>query len=336
MQNLEQFYLEALRLDLGTMISPRMAIVHVTNRCQHSCTDCEYSALHSPDAQEIEGERLMTLIDEIADLGSVSILFSGGGEPTLHPMLGDALKKTSGRKLSCGLFTNGGIIDSKLADSIVENCAFVRFSIDAAHPETYAQIRGITPASFWKLLETVESIIEIRKRAHSQVEIGLKFLIRTNNLGEIPEFITLAEKLGVQNVQFKPLRNAPGVLNKDDSEQARKMIEKAKKKKGHTVRIQGGIADIKVSTPCWISPLRVVISAEGDVHLCNYFNHRRDTHTFGNIYRKELKELWGSEAHRDALDMISSGECALYDCRFHHLNEMLKSLIKKRAGFDFV
>lgn len=335
------FYSEALRLKLGHKISPRMAIIHPTNRCNHNCTGCEYANVHKKRSSEIEGSRLLKLINEIADLGTASILFSGGGEPTLHPSFGKVLEEAKKRRLLIGIFTNGSAINQQLAEVIAQNATFIRISVDASTTATYVAIRRIDSSAFDQLKSAVRRIVAAKDRLDSNLQIGLKFLVRPCNTGEIISFVSLANELGVESVQYKPIRNADEDLNPEQAQTSQRFIEQVKEQTRNVcpgIKVEGGVsAEIKVRVPCWITPLRVVVSAEGDVYLCNYFNHRRQTHTFGNINEKSLRDIWFSDAHRQALVGIRISECELYDCRFHELNAELLSLVEKcRHQLDFV
>ena len=332
------YYPEALRLSRDQPISPRMAIVHPTNLCQHRCADCEYASTRECPAPpaSMDPDRLLGLVDEIADLGAAGLLFSGGGEPTLHPALPVAIARAADRGLSVGLFTNGVKMSPNLLEVLVRKAAFVRISMDAATAATYRAIRGVDHLEPVK--NNVRALVSARL-AGSSLEIGLKYLVRRepDNIAEIPAFCALAEKLGVDNVQFKPLRQGAGEPSAADMHAAQALIS-AERTQTRRLKISGGMSDSEINAPaCWISPLRVVISADGGVHLCNYFRHRQSTHTFGNINEKPLAEIWFGPEHREALKRIDPAQCGLYDCRFHKLNRELSDLVKNhRAEFDFV
>ena len=330
-------YSEALNLHRGAEISPRMAIIHPTNRCNHKCIGCEYASVHR-NAEMLSSDRFLGLIDEVSKLGAASILFSGGGEPTLHPDFGRALEKVRQNQMLAGIFSNGAGVDQELAECIAQNAAFIRISVDAATAESYAAIRRVSQSQFERTLLAVKDLLAAKDRLGSEVQIGLKYLVRRTNIDEIAAFVNLAERLGVRSVQFKPLRGGPEEPSKEEMRQARQVIEEAKKKhSGFSIR--GGMPNkqIRISASCWISPLRIVVSADGGVHLCNYFHHRRVTHTFGNIYRKPLTDIWFSDAHRQALNCIETSECQRYDCRFHKLNPKLLDLVQNhRKTLDFV
>jgi|GEM_PF-1902173 radical SAM protein with 4Fe4S-binding SPASM domain len=330
-------YSEAQTLRLGRAISPRMAIIHPTNRCNHACTGCEYANVHTSLPAEFQEDELLELVDDVADLGVFSVLFSGGGEPSLNRYFGAALERAYQRKLTCGIFSNGAGIDDALAKTIAATATFIRISVDASTPKTFASIRRVHLNSFGQTKANITKLIQAKAETGSEVEIGLKFLVRDSNVHEIISFVEFASELGVSNVQFKPLRNEPEEPSGTDLGRALGFITRAKSLYPD-VKIGGGVSQsICVETPCWITPLRVVVSAEGDVHLCNYFNHRRDTHTIGNIKDTPLCDIWFSEAHKQALANIDNKQCGLYDCRFHQLNTELLSLAEShRSQLDLI
>jgi MoaA/NifB/PqqE/SkfB family radical SAM enzyme len=312
-----------------------MAIVHPTNRCNHRCAGCECSSLHSAGAAEIPGERLLRLLQEIADLGAASILFSGGGEPTLHREFPNCLELASRCGLLAGVFTNGSML-GHVAECLCRYASFVRISVDAATANSYAAIREIPPSAFDRLLASIRELVERKNGNGSRLRIGLKFLVRPSNLGEIPAFVELAEGLGVNSIQFKPLRNSPSQPSPDELAKALRLVD-ASCRVHSGLRIEGFSNDSREPLPCWLSPLRVVVSAEGDVQICNYFHHRRATHTIGNVHLQPLREIWFGDAHRKALAKIRAPECRLYDCRFHRLNRELLELVEQhRHQLDFV
>jgi len=330
-------YSGALRLRLGHEISPRMAIIHPTNQCNHNCVGCEYANIHITKPAEIESTRLLKLINEVANLGATSILFSGGGEPTMHKSFTKCLVEAKRRGLLIGIFTNGTTINQQLAEVIIQNATFVRVSVDASTAKTYSSIRRVDISVFDQLKSAVGKLVATKNQQNSKLEISLKFLVRPCNIKEIPSFVELAKELGVKSVQYKLLRNEVEEPNLEQIQTAQKLIEQARNVCSD-IKVQGRISsEIKVKTPCWITPLRVVISAEGDVHLCNYFNHRRQTHTFGNINHSLLKDVWFSDVHRQAMANIKLPECKLYDCRFHKLNTELLDLVENyRDQLDFI
>ena len=319
-------YFNALDLSLGREIRPVMAILHPTNACDHRCLGCEYASILG----KAQIKDICDVIDQVADLGVVSVLFTGGGEPLLHPQFSDAIKRAKHKNLYVGIFSNGSKLNGPLSSIIAEFADFIRISVDAATQSTYNTIRGVTEKRFNELQEGIKKLLSLRK---GKLEIGLKFLIRKTNIDEIIPFAKFAKSLGVDSIQFKPIRQSDLDLNDDEKKGAISMIDDLKNRFPGFIR--GGIRPIKPIVPCWITPLRVLVDAEKKVFLCNYFNHRRESHCIGCLDDKRLKDIWFGERHRKALKNINPRECSLFDCRFHSLNAELKELVKHRP-FDFV
>lgn len=325
-QRAATLYFKGLDLELGKKIAPVMAVIHPTNRCNHHCIGCEYTnVLGTASLAEI-----CDVIAQVTELGVISVLFTGGGEPTLHPDFTDALPIAKKNNLSVGVFSNGSTLNGPLCDGIVRYVDFIRISIDAATRETYQVVRGVPGDRFDAVREGLCSLLSKRT---DKPKIGLKFLIRKTNLHEIGPFVELARDLGVDNVQFKPIRQSTVDLDEVEVRTAISQLDELKAR--YPGFIRGGIKPIMPRVPCWITPLRVLVDAEGKVFLCNYFNHRRDSHFIGSLDRERLTSIWFGRRHREALRTIRPEECSLFDCRFHDLNADLQELVMKRQ-YDFV
>jgi MoaA/NifB/PqqE/SkfB family radical SAM enzyme len=85
---------------------PISAHLIVSRRCNLSCSYCnEFDGYSSPVALS----ELCRRVDQLADLGTTIITFSGG-EPLLHPELDQVIKKTRQRRVIATLLTNGTLL----------------------------------------------------------------------------------------------------------------------------------------------------------------------------------------------------------------------------------
>ena len=123
---------------------PMMAMLEVTNRCNMSCPVCFTDAHRKgPDLSFDEIERRLDKLLEIA--GSIPLQISGG-EPTLHPQLGDivGLAKSRGFR-NIELVTNGIIISASqdyLDELVDRGLTAVYLQFDGLRKKTYHTIRG--------------------------------------------------------------------------------------------------------------------------------------------------------------------------------------------------
>ena len=66
----------------------------------------------SPHGPQMDTERACRLIDELADAGTCSVCFDGG-EPLLHPGIGDIIAHARRRDLRVALSTDGTLIPQR-------------------------------------------------------------------------------------------------------------------------------------------------------------------------------------------------------------------------------
>ncbi|NNK58401.1 MAG: radical SAM protein [Desulfofustis sp.] len=123
---------------------PMMAMLEITNRCNMSCPVCFTDAYRKgPDLAFEEIERRLDKLLEIA--GPIPLQISGG-EPTLHPQLGDiiALARSRGFR-NIELVTNGIVISTAqdyLDELVCRGLTAVYLQFDGLSEQTYKTIRG--------------------------------------------------------------------------------------------------------------------------------------------------------------------------------------------------
>jgi MoaA/NifB/PqqE/SkfB family radical SAM enzyme len=142
----------------------------------------------------------------------------GWGEPLIHPQFGyilDKLKAKADRRARIDLTTNGVHLE-KWTDRLIEaNVRDFAISIHAATPETHRDLMGLPEDAFEKVLAGVRKLVAKRKwfskmlgklRIYRGINVSLVFIVTKQNLAEIPDFITLAEELKVDNIFFRTLK----------------------------------------------------------------------------------------------------------------------------------
>ena len=118
---------------------------YLTDACNLACRHCwiEPCSLHEGQAVSAISRDLFTsILDQAEPLGMKGIKLTGG-EPLLHPQIGDLLDIIRQRRLRLTVETNGTLCSRELAERIAacEN-AFAAISLDAAEAETHDWIRG--------------------------------------------------------------------------------------------------------------------------------------------------------------------------------------------------
>ena len=116
---------------------------HILHRCNLRCTHC----YQEDYAAECTGAQRMQLYGQYLNFCKANgfrghINFTGG-EPLLSPDLFELLKRCDADGISCGILTNGTLIDRETAARLgtIRSLSFVQVSIDGTR-ETHDRVRG--------------------------------------------------------------------------------------------------------------------------------------------------------------------------------------------------
>jgi sulfatase maturation enzyme AslB (radical SAM superfamily) len=184
---------------------------HPSDICNEACRGCTYGhdeAAHKPPAVCFPYYRLY----ELAKLQPRAMTIVGGGEPLLYKDgtkgFADLMNSLRNQLPLCrfGLITNGTLIPP---GGWFHHFDWVRFSVDAASPQTYAKVRGrnlfhLVVRNFFAILDGSEI---------PQVNIG--FVFSRENIGEAPDAAHFfyeqvrshrPEALDRLHIEYRPLR----------------------------------------------------------------------------------------------------------------------------------
>lgn len=131
------------------------ACLELTYRCNEHCQHC-YLDVHEEQTtvNELTGKEWLDVIDQLARMGCMKILVTGG-EPTLHPAFLDVCKHIINRGMLCDVYTNGLAISDILFDSLCNiPINSISVSLYAGTEAFHDEITGV-PGSFQKTLTTL-------------------------------------------------------------------------------------------------------------------------------------------------------------------------------------
>lgn len=333
------YYREIEQLGQGRFPAPRTAIIYPTYGCNCNCVGCEYAADNrgATGIGRLEFDRFARLIDELADIGVRGIEFCGGGEPTMYPNLYRIVSRGLKRGIRFGLLTNGLKLTGRLAEQAARHFSYVRFSMDSADAETYNRVRRPAQKDAFELVtENIRNLIRRRNELGSGLRVSYKYLVGKHNAHSIDQALDLARDLDVDSLQFKALRLSPQTINAAEEKTIARRIA-ALRRANPDFAVLGGVDKVSMDRRCQLTPLHTMIDARGDVLLCCYYRHRRERHSFGNIYDASFEQIWHSDRHRRAIRNIRPEECNLLDCRFVRYNKIAEELIFTGSGqFEFI
>ncbi|MCA9494871.1 MAG: radical SAM protein [Myxococcales bacterium] len=190
--------LSGLRRDLGFARSvatgrPFNVLLQVTNRCNMTCSFCDFWPNGARPEDELTVEDFARLSDGLAERGRV--LFSiEGGEPTGRPDLPDIVRVLARHHLTA-LFTNGWRMTPDLARSLWDaGLTHASVSIDYATAARHDEARGVQGASerAWRALELLRDSSPAGDR-----RVHVMTVVMHDNVEELPALLERTAALGV-------------------------------------------------------------------------------------------------------------------------------------------
>jgi MoaA/NifB/PqqE/SkfB family radical SAM enzyme len=170
------------RYENGGLTVPAVMMIALTSRCNLSCRGCYMHTLKRGPAPDMTKEQLSDLISQAKDLG-VSVVVFAGGEPLMRlPEIAGYARKYP--EMLFPVFTNGLLIDEKIADEIAECKNIVpMISFEGPGEETNRR-RG--PGTY----ERLEAAC--RRLSKRKVFFGCSIMVTSGNTGAVTadSFIT--------------------------------------------------------------------------------------------------------------------------------------------------
>jgi len=165
----------------------------LTYRCNERCTHCYLDVL-SPGSKvpgELSTQEAKQTIDRLAELGALSITFSGG-ELFLRSDLFEITQYARKKGFAIRFFTNGLLIKPALADRIAAvKPVVVEISLYGVNAETHDTITQV-PGSFALTMRAINLLLE------RKVRVLIKTPVMKENIEQIDDLQQLATELGIR------------------------------------------------------------------------------------------------------------------------------------------
>lgn len=325
----DTLYHEVSLLEKGIIPPPRMAILITSYLCNQNCYYCFFSHLNDMNMRGNK-ESIIKILHQLKDIGVKAIEFCGGGEPLITPNMEDIFIEASNMGFRLGLLTNGVFFKGSLAETYLARGTYVRFSVDTVDRELYKKVRGADHGPI--VLENIKNALEIRAKHGYNCEISAKIGVSKEiGLKQIKETYDHFDGWGLNNIQVKNLWEEDGTHYRDDVQQE----DVLKENKSNQNVISKVKHSKKMNRPCWITPVQLTLDFLGDVYLCCYYMHRKESHRLTNLFEKPLDQVWGTQEHWDKMKQIKMGECMVHDCRFQKYMQAIEAY-RDMGKWEFV
>ncbi len=294
----------------GVLFAPTTIRIDLNTVCNHDCEFCLYQSsgdglkgvglnTEMPTGVQIDSQRLIELISEFASCGVKSLVFLGGGEPTIHPDLESIIEATNRTALDYGLITNGSRLDRMIPYIASQGFKWFRVSLDAATEDTWNKVHrpSGTRYGFNFIIDNLRNL----RNQRSDFLRGLSFIVGENNHHEVYQFIRMAKELGVDNVRIG-MEYGPGFERRANKFEQQVVADIARGKtdfeddtfavfdKFENRLVQVGI-NKKNYTQCRFQNLSTNLGADLSFYTC-CFGKYHPRHRIGSVRDISFQELW--------------------------------------------
>jgi MoaA/NifB/PqqE/SkfB family radical SAM enzyme len=174
--------------------------IELTSRCNLSCTACPHGVQDlTLDDRELPRELFDRLVESTIRPGQCYHL-QGWGEPLLRQDLPDLARFVADRGGLPSVTTNGTLVTSRLADSLVgSGLDFITISLAAGHPE--AQIESKPGAELGRILEAFRRLRLAKKRKRlARPLLAASFELSSAGIGSLDRAVKLVKKAGAERM----------------------------------------------------------------------------------------------------------------------------------------
>lgn len=342
--DVEQCYVEPLRAFVVDKqpLSPITLHLGPTNACFLNCQNCWAGSVHA--SEQLSLKEMQGVLQQARELGTCEVRFHGPGEPTYNRSTLEAIEFASQIGLKTALFTNGLRLTDEYIDRLMAqpNFMLLWISTKAEDPAKYAEVTGVAPNAYKRVLERVEAVGEARlKRKDDIVLKGTSFISKWT-------YDSFAEKAAFLKANhfdaYKGELHFPTFTEalRDHPEDIRRNVEELRRLESkdfitnyHEIPTVFDPNYSRYKTPppkCYIAGARLYIDGKGDCYPCIDWidNSTQRGYSLGNIREQNLREIWEGEKRRmlAMMDGSDKGEhpfCTF--CATPQPNEVLKQMI---------
>lgn len=212
---LSQVYRWRLIQRPGPVPQPALVTVDPVNACNLACAWCNAGRILTDRHGMIQNKTLDDLAHGLAnwqghpkwEKGVEAVCIAGGGEPLLHPGVGDFIRKLVDSGIEVGVVTNGTRIHEHI--EALSLCTWVGVSVDAGSAATFEQLKG--KDRFGRVCDNISMLTDYIKGRDCTLGmqrpgygVSYKYLLYNGNINDVYQATRTAKELGCRNFHLRP------------------------------------------------------------------------------------------------------------------------------------
>jgi wyosine [tRNA(Phe)-imidazoG37] synthetase (radical SAM superfamily) len=148
--------------------------------CNHRCTFCALDYMGYENIG-IEYDVLKNTLTNMANKGVKSVMFAGEGEPLLFKNLDLIVEHCTKVGIDTSLTTNFVPLNRKNVERCIENCSWIKVSLNAGTAKTYGEIHQTKEEDFDRVINNLTYALKYREEKNLKCTVGVQMLLLPEN-----------------------------------------------------------------------------------------------------------------------------------------------------------
>jgi len=333
----------------GERISPITIDMALTRVCNYACGFCA-AQYQENDRKEITREVMERFLADCADIGVRGISLVSDGESSISPCFEYSIMRGHYLGIDMAVGSNGFLIDKKMAYNILPSLTYLRINFSGGTRERYAEIMGVKPSSYDRVVQNIRDMVAIKHRYSLPVTIGMQMVLTPDMADQIIPFAALGKELGPDYAVIKHCSDTPEhTLGVDYSkyDALHDLLREAETYSDNTYKCVVKWSKIKENggreyQRCYGPPFILQISGSGLVAPCGgLFNDRWRKFHMGNIVDQSFAEIVQSDRYWEIVNHLASDQFNAQKscdalCLQHCTNTAIDNHLNKGKPIQFI
>ena len=317
--------------------------------CNHRCTFCALDYMGYENLG-LDFNTLKDTLTNMANKGVKSVMFAGEGEPLLFKDLDLITEHCTKIGIDTSLTTNFVPLNKKAVQRYIENCSWIKVSLNAGTAKSYAQIHQTKELDFQRVISNLKFAVEYKRSNNLKCTIGVQTILLPENKDEAVTLANICKDIGVdylvikpysqhlssettkyENIDYSKMMDIEDQLDQISDDNFRVIFRKNTMNK----HVEKKVSYKKChSTPFFWG----YIAADGKVFGCSAYLGN-DKFSYGNIYDNSFEEIWEGDKRKQSYKYIMNeldiNDCRV-NCRMDEVNRYLDRLQNPQDHDNFI
>ncbi|HWP59784.1 MAG TPA: radical SAM protein [Candidatus Acidoferrales bacterium] len=311
---------------------PICLYLEVSNECNLACKTCPITFGKVEEPAALSLQQVKHLVSQFPAVKRV--VLHGVGEPLLNRDLPGIIAWLKEKDIYVLFNSNGTLINRRWSEALIESgLDEIRLSLDAATPETFARVRG--RPLFAVIVRNIKGLTALKSEKGSSTPLLSLWLTGLREtLRELPDFIRLADSLGIERVYLQRLvywdasredqlaRPEQSLFNslRAEEEELVRSGERLANSLGISFEASGATAPLAslsgdAQAQPWSACMRpwtlMYITARGSAFPCciaPFSTADLSRLSLGNAFAEDLRSIWNGARYREFRRRLLSAE----------------------------